>query len=234
MGDAEATLLDAVFAIVIPAASFDPSAVQSGALLKVRLWEGSSLWHSRSFISISSGALPRSSLHGYLTVASPEAMVAQFHKNARKPATEFPLCAASTRTLRVAGASDTLADFDKADVLVYAIQYVSRKEANAQPAAGRSYAIVAPEEAQNSTGFHPRADRFLLDLCRHSGGLLYVARTGSNLNEIFSGIAENLRHQYTIRFSRADARQDGSFHNIRVEVGRPGAKVRARTGYRDD
>jgi Ca-activated chloride channel homolog len=429
--DAEADLLEAVFAVVIPAASFNASAIQGSALMKVRLWEGSSLWHSRSF-SISESMPGRGSRHGYLTLASPESVVAQFHKNERKPSTEFPLCAASAKTLRVAGAvpsnvpinkepkaipekvspappkyptaeiqpsvtnttpvmayvnvtdkegkfisglnesnfrvfegdveqnidhvipeaepidvalmvdasfsvsynfddmvwrsvetknaalgfvnalrpedrlmivsfydrifvhsefttdrfqlsralsliqkgegtrlydalaliledqlkailgrkaivlvtdgadtrsritgaSDTLADIDKSNVLVYAIQYVSRKEANLQPTTGGAFGIVLPEDARNNTELYQRIDKFLFSLCNNSGGLLYVAQTGSDLSKIYAGIAEQLRHQYAICFNRSNAKEDGAVHSIRVEVDHPGAKVRARTGYR--
>ena len=133
---------------------------------------------------------------------------------------------------RIAGPSDTLAAIAESNVLVYAIQYDTKGQIWPRPGTDASFYALLPEDARNNTEPYRRADKFLFDLCATSGGAHYVAQPGSNLNEVFAGIAEQLRHQYMLCYYRSSAKQDGAFHRLRVTVDRPGVKVRARTGYR--
>jgi Ca-activated chloride channel family protein len=420
-GDYKAEYLQTLFAIVVPAAAFNPSAIRSTALMEARLWEGSATWQSRRF-SIGAGPSNIS-----FPPASPESVVAQFHKKEERPSSHFPLCAASARTLRVAGStpanraaaqelktnaippnvspepgqkaagdnqairvnvtlvmvptvvsdqegksvsdlkysnfhvfeddveqkidriipeaepfdaalivdtsasmrlkaegiknaasafadavrpedrlmivsfddrifvhselaanrlqlskaislmgpgdgtrlydavdlvledrldairgrkavvlltdgvdtrsriasdSDTLEAIEGSNVLVYAVQYDTSKETKLKPIPSGSHWIVLPEDARNNTERYQRADKYLLSLCERSGGDLYIAQAESDLSEVFAGITERLRQQYILCYYRSDSKQDGAYHRIKVEVDRPGVKVRARTGYR--
>jgi len=133
---------------------------------------------------------------------------------------------------RIAGPSDTLAAIEESNVLVYGIQYDTKGQNMPRPGTDPYVYALLPEDARNNTERYRRADKYLFDLCATSGGALYVAQPGSNLNEVFAGIAEQLRHQYMLCYYRANSKQEGAFHRLRVTVDRPGVKVRARTGYR--
>jgi VWFA-related protein len=133
---------------------------------------------------------------------------------------------------RIAGASDTLAAIEESNVLVYGIQYDTKGQIWPRPGTDLSSYVLMPEDARDNTEAYRRADKYLFNLCATSGGALYVAQSGSNLNEVFAGIGEQLRHQYVLCYYRSNSKQDGAFHRLRVTVNRPGVKVRARTGYR--
>lgn len=95
---------------------------------------------------------------------------------------------------------------EESDALVYAVQYDS-----------------AP------TSF---AARYLKGLSENSGGRLFSAASIANLREAFSGIADELQHQYTICYYPSNQANDSAFRRIRVTVDRPGTRIRARAGYR--
>ena len=135
---------------------------------------------------------------------------------------------------RIATAADTLAAIEESDVLVYAIQYDTSRENSdeSQLLLDIPSWIELPEDVRNNSKRYARADKYLLSLCNNSGGGLYVASKGSNLTEAFTRIADQLSHQYTLAYYPSNPKQDGSFHRLRVEVNRPGAKVRSRIGYR--
>jgi len=133
---------------------------------------------------------------------------------------------------RIAGSSDTLAAIEESNVLVYGIQYDTKGQIGPRPGTDLSSYVLLPEDARDNTEAYHRADKYLFNLCATSGGALYVAQPGSNLNEVFAGIGEQLRHQYVLCYYRSNSKQDGAFHRLRVTVNRPGVKVRARTGYR--
>lgn len=76
------------------------------------------------------------------------------------------------------------------------------------------------------------ASAFLKGLTDKSGGRFFMASTTSNLSGAFAEIAEELKHQYTICYFPSIATHDSALRQIRVSVGQPGLKVRARAGYR--
>ena len=76
------------------------------------------------------------------------------------------------------------------------------------------------------------ASQYLKALSENSGGRLFTASTISSLADSFAGVSEELQHQYTICYYPSAQNNDAAFRHIRVTVDRPGAKIRARTGYR--
>jgi Ca-activated chloride channel family protein len=76
------------------------------------------------------------------------------------------------------------------------------------------------------------ASQYLKGLSENSGGRLFAASTISSLAESFAEVSEELQHQYTICYYPSAQNNDAAFRHIRVTVDRPGAKIRARTGYR--
>ncbi|MBX3278100.1 MAG: VWA domain-containing protein [Acidobacteria bacterium] len=87
------------------------------------------------------------------------------------------------------------------------------------------------------TGGGGRADyrkgaQYLQDLADRSGARLYDANTLRNLDEAFSLIAEELRHQYALSYYPTNAARDGAFRKIRVRARQQNLVVRTREGYR--
>jgi VWFA-related protein len=95
---------------------------------------------------------------------------------------------------------------EESDALVYAVQY--------------DVTAGAP------------ASQYLKDLSESSGGRLFIASTISSLAGAFAGVSDELQHQYTICYYPSFQKSAAAFRRIHVTVDRPGAKVRARTGYR--
>jgi len=71
--------------------------------------------------------------------------------------------------------------------------------------------------------------RYLEELARNSGGRSFEAR--NDLSSAFSGIAEELRRQYSIGYYPETVGQVGERKQIRVRVMRPNLVVRAKTSY---
>lgn len=124
----------------------------------------------------------------------------------------------------------TLAEVEHSDVIVYAIQYDTRKDGMPKPP---DWAVIPRRHGYPTLDdLYAFAVKYLSDLTGHSGGRLYHAETINSLNEAFSQIAEELRRQYTLCYYPVNQKRDGSYRRIHVTVDRPGAKVRARAGYR--
>ena len=76
------------------------------------------------------------------------------------------------------------------------------------------------------------ASKYLNGLSENSGGRLFIGSTITTLTGAFAGISDELQHQYTICYYPSSQVSDSAFRQIRVTVDRPGAKIRARAGYR--
>jgi len=80
----------------------------------------------------------------------------------------------------------------------------------------------------------PAAERVNVDALRQftddSGGRTEVIRTADDLTPATESVANELTRQYYLGYQTPSA-GDGRWHTIRVEVRRPGLRVRARTGF---
>lgn len=126
-----------------------------------------------------------------------------------------------------AGSADTLATIEKSDIVAYAIQYDTRKDFVPD-----RLQVPPPPGYPSFNTLYRDAVKYLRAFTGHSGGRVYHAGTAVALRDAFAQIAEELRGQYTLCYYPANQKRDGSFRRIRVTVGRAGASVRARTGYR--
>jgi Ca-activated chloride channel family protein len=75
------------------------------------------------------------------------------------------------------------------------------------------------------------AHSFLGRLAELSGGELFQPMSSKELGRTYDRILEDLEAQYVLGFSSDDAKHDGKFRKLRVEVKRKGLKVRHRPGY---
>jgi Ca-activated chloride channel family protein len=124
-------------------------------------------------------------------------------------------------------AAGSLANIERSDVIVYAIQYDTRKDGLSD-----RFAVPPPPGYATFGELYARAVRYLRDLTSHSGGRLFHAETMGSLQEAFSQVAQELSLQYTLCYYPADQKRGGSYRRLRVTVDRPDVIVRARTGYR--
>lgn len=65
-----------------------------------------------------------------------------------------------------------------------------------------------------------------------TGGRFVSTPGGPALRDAFSGIADELGHQYTIAFKPENKQRDGKWRSLEVRLNREGLNVRTRTGYR--
>jgi VWFA-related protein len=139
---------------------------------------------------------------------------------------------ADTRS-RLADAASTLALLQESQVLVYVIQYDTRQDQKITVTSDVELKPkLLPRDTLDTRPMYARAARFLQEVSETSGGRLYHAATMKNLDDAFIQIAEELSLQYTLCYYPRNQSRDGTYRRIRVEVERPGVKIRARPGYR--
>ena len=74
-------------------------------------------------------------------------------------------------------------------------------------------------------------DKVLKRFTQETGGVAFHPFQARDLEQSFSDIANELRHQYFILYSPADFVADGSFHKVRIKTRVKNTAVRARRGY---
>ncbi len=87
-----------------------------------------------------------------------------------------------------------------------------------------------------TTGGSSRADyetgrRYLQQLAQNSGGRMFEANRTNNLDAAFSGIAEELRRQYSIGYYPEMVGKTGERKQVKVRVLQPNLAVRAKDSY---
>ncbi len=145
----------------------------------------------------------------------------------------------------------TLHQVEELDALIYPIQYDTTDFVDAQtrtnttivsttisgrhvPTRTSSQATYGTPKASGpgtSIGDYKLADQFLHQLAMKTGGRLYEANERTQLNEAFSKIAEDLRHQYSLGYYPETTSQSGERREIKVRVDRANVAVRARDSY---
>lgn len=155
-------------------------------------------------------------------------------------------------TSRRASYQSTLANVEELDALFYTIRYDTAADMNGGYGGGRRRRggwgdmvgiILGGGNYPNSGGGrYPRGGgtnsqeyetgrKYLQSLAQNSGGRSFEAPTMSNLDAAFSGIAEELRRQYSLGYYPENVGQTGERRQIRVRVGRPNLVVRAKSSY---
>jgi len=80
-----------------------------------------------------------------------------------------------------------------------------------------------------------RARRAMSRLAEATGGLAFFPEEVGDVETICTQIAHDIRNQYTLAYYPSNARKDGTYRRVRVEVipprGRGKLMVRTRTGY---
>ncbi len=76
------------------------------------------------------------------------------------------------------------------------------------------------------------AGLYLRDLATRSGGRHQNADSIANVNQAFSSIAEELRHQYSLGYYPSNTARDGTARRVKVKASDAGWVLRAKEGYR--
>lgn len=85
--------------------------------------------------------------------------------------------------------------------------------------------------AGNSAEEYATGKKYLETLATNTGGRKFEADTLGNLDSAFSGIAEELRRQYSIGYYPDKVGQVGERRSIAIHVNRPNVVVRAKNTY---
>lgn len=136
------------------------------------------------------------------------------------------------------------------DVIVYPIRYNTREDVEHKLELKYANQVLSPEQARATTAnlnlkkqpsyeeamrdldkTYRRADEYLFELARLSGGVVERADRLTDLQTAFARIADELRKQYLIGYYPSDEKSDVD-RRIVVKVTRPEARVRARPGYK--
>lgn len=123
----------------------------------------------------------------------------------------------------------TLYTAQEIDALVFPIQYDTYSDL-ASTSTGPNAMQVVTAKGESMNVAYDRANRYLRSLSDKTGGRFYKASSVKRLREVFSDIAQELRHQYSIGYYPAD---DGKTERaIKVKVDARDLTVRARKTFR--
>lgn len=145
-------------------------------------------------------------------------------------------------TSRRANFQSTIADVEEVDALFYPIRYNTQRQygGGGRRQRGRSDdwigiilggGIQMGGPAGSSSGEYATGLRYLETLAQNSGGRKFEADTLNNLEASFSGIAEELRRQYSLGYYPDKVGQAGERRRISVRVMRPNVMVKAKSTY---
>ncbi|MER3429531.1 MAG: hypothetical protein C4324_00550 [Blastocatellia bacterium] len=157
-------------------------------------------------------------------------------------------------TSRRASYQSTVEDSEESDALIYPIRFNTQRDAWARgggsvglpprQAGGVLGAIIGiivggqmptigggTGPAGSSPQEYALGKRYLEEIAQKSGGRNFEADTTRDLNAAFSGIAEELRRQYSIGYYPDNPGKPGERRQIRVRVLRAGLVVKAKSSY---
>ncbi len=123
----------------------------------------------------------------------------------------------------------TLYTAQELDAMVFPIQYNTYADLTTAANGENSPQLVTTKGERLSVAYE-RANRYLRSLSEKSGGRFYGAENVTRLKEIFSAIAEELRHQYSIGYYPTDGSK--TERTIKVKVDAADVTVRARKAFR--
>jgi Ca-activated chloride channel family protein len=93
------------------------------------------------------------------------------------------------------------------------------------------YPVAFPGEFRPGSSEGLRARSFLHSIAELSGGRVFQPAASRELAGIYQSILDELGTQYVLGYVSDNAKRDGRFRRITVELKRSGLKVRHRSGY---
>ena len=92
--------------------------------------------------------------------------------------------------------------------------------------------VYAVNMSEEGPGRDLQGSMTLKNLAAKSGGTYVSTPGGQSLRDAFSGIVEELSHQYTLGYRPTNRERDGKWRTVEVKLDRADATVRSRKGYR--
>jgi len=92
------------------------------------------------------------------------------------------------------------------------------------------YTIALQGEDNSTRGFR-EAEFVMRQLAQETGGRPFFASSIDDLTGIYGQIADELSSQYTIGYLPKNARQDGAWRQLVVQIARPNVTARTKRGY---
>jgi VWFA-related protein len=92
------------------------------------------------------------------------------------------------------------------------------------------YTIALRGADVQTKGFR-EAEFVMRTLAQQTGGKAFFPGRIEDLNGVYSQIADELTSQYTIGYTSKNARRDGAWRKLIVQVSRPNTTARAKSGY---
>src|SRR5687768_1190199 len=89
---------------------------------------------------------------------------------------------------------------------------------------------LQPRETSALKGFR-EAEFVLRQLAQETGGRAFFAQKIEDLKDVYAKIADELSSQYSMGYASKNAKRDGAFRRLVVQVGRPNTTARTKRGY---
>ena len=89
---------------------------------------------------------------------------------------------------------------------------------------------LQPRETSQLKGFR-EAEFVLRQFAQETGGRAFFVQRPEDLKDIYGQIADELSSQYTMGYAPKNAKRDGAFRRLVVQVGRQGLTTRSKRGY---
>lgn len=152
-------------------------------------------------------------------------------------------------TSRRANYQSTLADAEETDAIFYTIRYDTQRFQRSGSIGGSGKisvggiisillggdpppgGVITNSPAGSTNAEYQKGKEYLDELSQVSGGRNFEATTLANLDSAFSGIAEELRRQYSLGYYPETNGRVGDRRQIQIRVMRPNLVVRAKTSY---
>jgi Ca-activated chloride channel family protein len=92
------------------------------------------------------------------------------------------------------------------------------------------YTIALRGTETNTRGFR-EAEFIMRQLAQETGGRSFFPAKITDLDGVYSQIADELASQYTIGYTSKNPKNDGAFRRVVVQIGKPGLTPRTKRGY---
>jgi VWFA-related protein len=108
----------------------------------------------------------------------------------------------------------------------------SEKAVESALAVGASIFAVDMSQVEVGASARQQAAASLRSFAEKTGGRFIATPGGPALRDAFTGIAEELGHQYAVAYRPSNQKHDGKWRTLEVKVLRDDLTVRTRKGYR--
>jgi Ca-activated chloride channel family protein len=147
-------------------------------------------------------------------------------------------------TSRRASYDSTLRASDELDAIIYTIRYDTSRDMGGGPRRGGGITmgdilggilsggnVTMGRGGGASSREYAKGKQYLEGLAQNSGGREFEAQSMYNVEAAFSGIAEELRRQYSLGYYPENVGKVGDRKQIKIRVTRPNVVVRAKNSY---